>query len=124
MSVLQYRVRSLSEQIREFESGEKYQKIEQEHQAVVGRLNRTIRKLKEELGKAHSETIRVRKLWNEVLDDMEKEFHKAMAAKDRLVRKLKDRIQELERQLSQAKEELRTKQRKIYETETLLEEER
>ena len=124
MSALQYRVRSLSEQIREFESGEKYQKMEQEHQAVVGGLNRTIRKLKDELGKAHSETIRVRKLWNEVLDDMEKEFRKAMTAKDRLIRKMKDRILELEKQLSQAKEELRAKQRKIYETETLLEEER
>lgn len=124
MSALQYRVRSLSEQIREFESGERYQKMELEHQAVVGGLNRTIRKLKDELGKAHSETIRVRKLWNEVLDDMEKEFRKVIAAKDRLIQKLKDRILELEKLLSQAKEELRAKQQKIYEVETLLEEER
>ncbi len=124
MSNLQYRVKSLARQVEEFKSGEKYRKMQESHRAVVRSLNGTIKKLRAELEKAHNEAAKVRKLWEEVIDDLEKEFRKELKQKDNVITKLKNHILELEKMLDQKTEELREKRLKLYEVETLLEEER
>ncbi len=61
-TTLQYRVKSLEQQVAEFESGERYIKLENKYNAIIRSLEKTIRKLKYELSKAHSETVNVRKI--------------------------------------------------------------
>ena len=123
-TTLQYRVKSLEQQVAEFESGERYIKLENKYNAIIRSLEKTIRKLKYELSKAHSETVNVRKIWFETMDDIDKEHQKELAQKDSIIKKLIKENKKVVGQKDKLKKEKREKQLKIYELETQLEEER
>ena len=80
-SGLQYRVKAQARIIREFESGERYLKIEEKHEAAVRERDRIIRRLEKELAQARQETIRVRKLWFDSTDDLEAAYKKSLPKK-------------------------------------------
>ena len=58
-SGLQYRVKAQARIIREFESGERYLKIEEKHEAAVRERDRIIRRLEKELAEARQEPLHV-----------------------------------------------------------------
>ena len=76
MTTLQYRCRSLSKQVDDFKSGEKYRQMEEAYKKLLRFHNKEMKRMKYELSKAHSETVTVRKYWSEVMDDLEKEYQK------------------------------------------------
>lgn len=51
-SALQYRVKSQAQQIAEFKSGERYQKLEEKYKSTIRDLEKIIRELKQELTRA------------------------------------------------------------------------
>lgn len=121
-SGLQYRVKAQARIIREFESGERYLKLEEKHEAAIRERDRIIRRLEKELAQARQETVRVRKLWFESTDDLEAAYEKKLAQKDRMIRGLQKEKLETARQRDAALDKCREKQLEIYRLGTRLEE--
>ena len=121
-SGLQYRVKAQARIIREFESGERYLKLEEKHKAAIRERDRIIRRLEKELAQARQETVRVRRLWFESTDDLEAAYEKKLAQKDRMIRGLQKEKLEAARQRDAALDKCREKQLEIYRLGTRLEE--
>ncbi len=119
-ATLQYRLKNMTQKVKEFESGERYVKMRQEFQSVFRGQNRTIKRLENELAKAHAETVTVRKLWFEVMDDLEAEHKKETISLQRENERLMKRTAEAERQRDEAFDKLRDKNRELYETKAAL----
>ena len=124
MTTLQYRYHAVLKQLEEFKSGEKYVKMEAEYQKLLRRYNRKTLQLENELSKAHSETITVRKYWSEIMDDLEKEHQKELCRLLAEIKRLKKENHELARQRDEAKDKYRERNREYYAVAAELEEER
>ena len=120
ISTLQFRLKNMTQKVKEFESGEKYVKMRQEFQSVFRKQNRTIKRLENELAKAHAETVSVRKIWSEVMDDLEAGHKKETASLQRENAGLIKKAVEAERQRDEALDKLREKNRELYETQAAL----
>lgn len=75
---LEYRLKAALNKIVAFESGEKYV------QGIIRGLESEIKSLKQELAKAHAETVKVRNYWFDVADDMEREKQKELSKAEKL----------------------------------------
>jgi len=121
---LQYKVKSLTERVRRFETGEKYTSMKAEFKIQLAEKDKKIRELGAELADANARTVTVRENWLGVIADMEKAHGKEIKAKDRRIKVLGDRLLEVERQRDEAKGKLLEKTRELYGALTELEEER
>lgn len=124
MTNLQYEVKNLRKLVESFQSGERYLRMEKEYHKTIDRLEREIRRLKAELAAAHAETVDVRNKWIQTCEDVEKEKEKALACKDREVKKARAAMYEAQRQRDEALEKLHKKNLEVYEVKTQLEEEK
>lgn len=123
-TALQYRVKSLSQQLKDFESGEKYVKMKTGSNRIVDSLNKTIASLKSQLAEAHKETARVREYWFEVFEDINKEHEKELKERDNIIEKQKKRILEVERQRDDIKDRFHERTLELYGVQTELEDEK
>lgn len=121
-ATLQYRLKNMTQKVREFESGERYIKMRQEFLAVFREQNQTIKSLRNEIARAHAETVTVRKNWSEVVDDLDREHCREMRLKEAEIQRLHQRVLEVERQRDNALDKLKEKNRELYEVKTLLDE--
>ena len=71
--ILRIRLKAAEDKVKAFESGEKYVRMQEQFKSVFREQNAKIRRLEEELGKAHAETVNVRKIWSEIFDDIYRE---------------------------------------------------
>jgi len=62
-SALQYRNRALSRQVEEFKSGEKYIRMAADYKKLLHFHNQEMKRMKQELARAHSETVTVRRIF-------------------------------------------------------------
>ena len=69
ISALQLRLRGKQRIIDEFESGERYVKMHNEHMKEMRYLERRLKQSQSETAKAHAETVSVRKAWMSIVDD-------------------------------------------------------
>lgn len=69
-STLRIRLKVAEDKVKAFESGEKYVQMQERFKAVFREQNSKICKLEAELGKAHAQTVNVRKMWSEIYDDV------------------------------------------------------
>lgn len=123
-SALQYRNKALFRQVEEFKSGEKYIKMEADYKKLLRFHSQEMKRMKQELAKAHSETVTVRRYWGEVMDDLDKE-HQAEVS--RLLAKIKRLEKEnlgLARQRDAAKDKIKERTQQYYDAAAQLEEER
>ncbi len=102
IATLQYRLKNMTQKVKEFESGERYVRMRQEFRSVFREQNRTIKKLESELAKAHSETVTVRNIWSEVMDDLVAGYKKETLSLRRENERLMKRTAEAERQRDEA----------------------
>lgn len=124
MANLQYKVRSLSALVKSFETGEKYTHMKAGFETRLAEKDREIRGLKSELADANARTVTVRKNWQQVIEDMEKEHVAAMKKKDSEIRALEKKLLKTQQMLDAEKDKSLEKTRKLYETQTELEEEK
>ena len=120
---LQYRVKALSSQVKAFESGEKYTKMQAAFKSQLLERDRKIKALKAELSAAHSETVTVRKNWSEIFDDLEREHRKELAKKDLELRAMEERALRAEGQRDGALDKAAVLRRELYQARTGLMEE-
>ena len=67
---LRIRLKAAEDKVKAFESGEKYVQMQEQFKAAFRGQNARIRKPEGELGKAHAQTVNVRKMWSEIYDDV------------------------------------------------------
>jgi hypothetical protein len=120
---LQYKVKSLSERVQSFESGDKYKSMLSEFNTQLSDKDREIRRLKAELADAHCNIVTVRQNWAQVFDDIEKEYTKELQKKDRKIKELEEKLLKAEMQLDETKSKLTEKTRELYQAKTELEDE-
>jgi hypothetical protein len=124
LSNLQYKVRNLAAQVRDFKSGERYAKLQADHNAQVAALVRENNKLRRELAEAHGETISVRNIWDQIVDDLTKEHSGELAQKDRKIEVLEKELLEAQIELAGEKGRFREKCKELYKALAELEEEK
>lgn len=124
VSALQYRNRSLSKQVEEFKSGERYVRMEAEIKRLVRFHNREMKRMEYELSRAHSETVTVRRYWCEAMDDLDKECEARINRLLSEIECLRKQNLEFARQRDTAKDKLRERNREYYTLAVQLEEER
>jgi hypothetical protein len=114
LSTLQYLNRSLSQQVEDFKSGEKYKKMDAEYKKLLCLHNREVKRLEFELSKAHSETVTVRRYWSEVMDDLDKENQKTVRRLLGTIERLKKENLELISQRDDTKDKLHKRNQDFY----------
>ena len=124
VSALQYRNRALLKQVEDFESGERYARLERENQRLICFHNREMKRMKQELAKAHSETVTVRRYWGEVMDDLDKEHRAEIRRLLAVIERQRKENLEMARQRDAAKDKLRERNQDYYAIAAELEEER
>lgn len=117
---LRIRLKAAEDKLEAFESGEKYVQMQEQFKAVFRGQNARIRKLEEELGKAHAQTVNVRKIWSEIFDDVYKEADAEKSVLRKENARLLQRVFEAERQRDAALDKLRNKNHELYEAKSAL----
>ena len=122
--LLRIRLKAAEDKVKAFESGEKYVRMQEQFKAVFREQNAKIRRLEEELRKAHAETVDVRKIWSEIFDDVYREANAGKFALRKEIARLGQRVLEVERQrdaaMDRLRDELRNKNRELYELKAAL----
>lgn len=124
VTTLQYRNRALSKQVEDFKSGEKYMQMEAEYKKLLRFHHQEMKRMENELSKAHSETVTVRRYWGEVMDDLDKEHQALVRRLMAQIERLKKQNQELARQRDAAQDKLRERTQQYYAIAVELEDER
>ena len=119
-SALRIRLKAAEDKVKAFESGEKYVQMQEQSKAALRRQDARIRKLEKELGKAHAQTVSVRKIWSEIFDDVYREADAEKSALRKEIARLEQRVLEVERQRDDALDRLRDKNHELYETKSAL----
>ena len=117
---MQYKIKSLSFRVREFETGEKYISMKAGFKIQLAEKDKEILKLQAELADSNAREKTNNRHRQQVLEDMENEYAKALKKKDREIENLKNRVIKVERQRDEAKDKLRDKSRELYEALTKL----
>lgn len=121
---LQYEVKRLEKLVESFRTGEKYTRMEKEFRKTVDSLKREIRRLKAELAAARAETVKVRRLWGQACEDLEKEKDAQLARTERELTKTKEAMYRAQGERDEALGKLREKNLELYKVKTQLEEEK
>ena len=124
LTSLQYKVKSLTAQVSDFQSGEKYVKIQAEHKSHLATKDREIKKLKHELADVRRQVIDVRNKWMQTNEDLVKEHAKELARKDRNIEALEKQLLDTRIMLDAEKGKFKDKSRELYQVMTELEEEK
>ena len=121
---LQYKVKNLTTQVNDFESGKKYVKMQKKHENQLAIKDREIKKLKRELAEARCQTTDVRNMWMQTNEDLVKEHIDELSRKDREIEALKKQLLDLQIMLDTERERYREKVRELYQVMTELEDEK
>ena len=124
MTSLQYKLKVLTAEIRSFQSGEKYVKMQKEHQSEVAHLTHKNKELSKKLEHSHRELITSRNQWFEVFEDMQKESARKLKQAEKEIQYWKKRAFQAEKQLEDAITKAKEQRLHIYEVETALEDEK
>lgn len=121
---LQYNVKALTEKVRSYESGEAYVQLRKLLETVRTEKDRIIASLKKELEEAHQENIRMRNCWMQVLEDMEKEYKKAIHAERKNTARMEQQALATASDRDHWKDKWREQQISLYESQAKLEAEK
>jgi hypothetical protein len=124
LSNLQYKVRDLTAQLSDFQSGEKYIKMQANHRCQLAIVDRENKRLKRELADARRQVIDVRNLWMQANEDFAKEKDKELSQKDRQIEILEKKLHDKQAMLDEEKDKYRHKVKELYQVMTELEEEK
>ncbi len=120
---LQYKVKSLTSQVKAFESGEKYKKMQSGFRKQLSEKDREIARHKCELAGAHAQIVTIRNRWMDVFEELDKEHAKELKKKDSEIAKLEKRALKAETEIYELKDKLLEKNRELYRVKTELEDE-
>lgn len=94
-TALQYQNKALRREVEAFRNGEKYRKLQADYSRMIAGYVKEIKRLKNELAKAHAATVTVRNLWFDVCDSDWEKYQAELNKKDQEIQKLTDKNWEL-----------------------------
>ena len=94
---LRCKVKNQERIISEFESGERYIKLQNDYKKVINGYIKEISRLKHELGKAHAQAVSVRKIWTDECDMVWHEHTVEIAKKNEEIRRLEEKIWDIQK---------------------------
>lgn len=124
INTYQCRIKALKQQLEDLRSGNAMKKLREEYERLLDERDKTIRALEMQLAQAYAQIVHVRELWMQVLDDVEKEHQKQVDALMREIKRLEQRVLDVERQGDEVKDKLCEKIKEYYAVATELEEEK
>jgi hypothetical protein len=124
MTNLQYKMKDLTEQVRAFKSGEKYQKLVKFFEEALSVKDRIIKSLKLELAEIRAQYIDVRNNWLEVTEDLEAEHTKEIRQKNRFINTLQKALLKAQNTIDDLKDKLLQQKKELYKVQTELEDEK
>ncbi|KIR02946.1 hypothetical protein P261_01761 [Lachnospiraceae bacterium TWA4] len=123
MTALQYQVQILKKQVEGFKTGERYVKIQKEHEREVTYLRQKLKKATEEIVDGERRLKRIRIHWFEVYEDLESEHQKEVNRLKKQLKESEKRAIKAENQRDEFKEKLKERTHEYYEVGIKLEEE-
>lgn len=90
--LLRCKIKSLKTIIKEYESGERYLKLQADHHRVYAGYVKENKALKKELAMAHAQVVDVREMWSEECYQVWDECQAELRQKNETIRRLEDRI--------------------------------
>lgn len=90
--LLRCKIKSLKAIIKEYESGERYLKLQADHHRVYAGYVKENKALKKELARAHAQVVDVREMWSEECYQVWDECQAELRQKNETIRRLEDRI--------------------------------
>lgn len=121
VTALQYEVKALRARVEAYESGDAFRRQREKYEKMLREKDRTIKRLKKELGDSRRETVTVRNIWMEVFEDLEKE-HQAELKKERTNTSfMTKRALKAESERDKWHDKWRDKQQELYAVQTELE---
>ena len=121
---LQYQLKAARAELMAFQSGEKFTQMEAEHKKRIKQLESANKQLKNELGKSRSAIVSIRNQWFEIFEELQKEMEKERKDYEKSLKIMEQRAIKAEKQRDEALNKVTQQRKKIYETETALEEEK
>lgn len=121
---LRMQLKAARRQLDAFRSGDMYVRITDTYEKRLSLREKLIRKLRKELEEAHLQTIHVRNIWLETLEEMEKEYKQLIQQLLKENKKESERAWQAEGERDQEKEKAKEWRQKYYETAAALEEEK
>lgn len=122
ITFLQYRVKTLRDELKDFQSGAVYVKMCKSQQKRVRYYENLIKGLRKELELTQRTIVRIREQWYEVFQDMEKEKEALRLDYEKRLKKAEERAEKVETRLAEEQEKTKEQRIRIYELETDLEE--
>ena len=120
---LQCKIKDMKRIIAEFKSGDRYLKLRKSYQKIIAGYKKEIEKLKKELADAHKQIVTVRQIWTEECDKIWREHVAEITKKDETIRKLEEKIWELQRQKDETETALTMNyEEKLYEKDRIIQE--
>ena len=119
---LEYKFRAQKLRIRELESGERYTKLQKQHETELRKKDAEIRKLKKELASANARIITNRNHFMEAMEDVLKEKEDLRLDMERRLKREQDRRFQAEARIDEIKDKLSQKQKKLDEAYERIEE--
>ena len=111
---LEYEVKALRAKVEAYESGEIYRRQKDEYEKRLREKDRIIAELKKELAAARLETVTVRRNWQQVFDDMEKEQEKALSREQKRAARIEKRALAAEKERDEWHEKWKQQQAALY----------
>ena len=111
---LKFKNANLERELRSYKSGNKFEKLRQDYEAVIRAKDQEIRRLKEELAEAHAETVTVRKYWNEIFDDVDAERKRDVMKARHETMKAEEHVLAAERKIDELTEKLKGERKEKY----------
>lgn len=105
----------LERKVAEFESGERYTRMQKEHREDLAYQSGIIRGLKKELADTRRQVVDVRNKWIQTCEDVTKECEKKLVRMEKALKKAEARALEAERQRDNALDRLHERTQELYE---------
>lgn len=121
--ILKLRLRNAMQELDSYKNGNKYRQLREEYESIIRQKDREIDGLKKEVREARGEARKIRKMWNEVLDDMESENKREVEGLRKQLEETEARAARAENESAAMHEKNRELNKKYYEVGARLEEE-
>ena len=121
---LMCRLKAAQKKVKDFTSGEKYVQMKTLHRKEIQNYKSIIRKMQDELARAHSAMASMREHWFEVFEDLQKEFEQKLKEAEHQLKKMEERALRAEQQRDEALDKMKELRLQFYQTASELEKEK
>ncbi len=111
---LKLKIANLERELASYKSGSKIKKLREDYERIIRSKDADIKRLKDEAAKAHAETVTVRKYWNEIFDDVDRERKRGILKARAETRRMEERATAAEMKRDELARKLKEERKEKY----------